>query len=104
VHFDVYREHDAEFREALLKNASDSLSLEEDCRVFDVCSSLTDSNYFLYEVYASEAAFAIHLKADHFLQFSEKSGPWVRGKTVTTYTLLGCRGGVEGQISPQSAH
>ena len=53
---------------ALIKdNATKSLEMEDGCRRFDVC---TDPNrpdeVFLYELYDSPDAFALHKASDHF--------------------------------------
>jgi len=89
VSFNVLAPYAEQFEEALLRNAGDSLTLEEDCLVFDVSKSETEASYFLYEVYSDEAAFTRHLRAQHFLKFSEVTGPWVESKAVKTFTLLG---------------
>lgn len=76
-----------EFRIAILANASESITLEKGCRLFDVCE-LTDGTFVLYELYDDEAAFAAHLKTKHFISFDAKSRDWVIEKAVARATRL----------------
>jgi quinol monooxygenase YgiN len=61
VVFRVRDEHVDEFRRAVLANAAASLSAEPGCLVFDVCENADRSQFFLYELYESAAAFDEHL-------------------------------------------
>lgn len=71
------------FREAVLKQAADSLTGEPGCRQFDVCIDNADpSRVFLYEVYDDDPAFDRHLATAHFKAFDEKVRPWLKSKTV----------------------
>ena len=67
-------------------NARSSLKNEEGCHRFDV---LTDPAYphevFLYELYASPAAFDAHLASDHFKSFDAATVGMVAGKAVKRY-------------------
>jgi len=72
---------------ALMKdNARQSLSLEEECLVFDVCRSEESSDVvFLYEVYKTSEAFQSHLTSDHFLAFNKLAADMVQSKSISTY-------------------
>ncbi len=70
----------------MVENATTSLTKEEGCHQFDVCRSTDESSQvFLYEVYASKAAFDLHLTSDHFLTFNQATSHWVLEKTVKTF-------------------
>ena len=76
------------FRQAVLENAARSLALETGCKVFDVCESPAASEFFLYEVYASEQDFHAHLQTDHYREFEQLCSSWVTAKQVTKYAKL----------------
>ncbi len=88
VVFKVKPEAQDEFRTAIRENAALSLAHEPGCQVFDVCESPSQPEFFLYEVYESDKAFADHLKAPHFLAFDQLVAPWVSEKKVSGYKLL----------------
>ncbi|SAK62940.1 antibiotic biosynthesis monooxygenase [Caballeronia glebae] len=89
VEFVVKSEHAEAFERAVIENAEDSLRQERDCLVFDVCRSITGTQFFLYEVYEDADAFEHHLTLPHFLTFSEGSKDWVCSKKVNTFALVG---------------
>jgi (4S)-4-hydroxy-5-phosphonooxypentane-2,3-dione isomerase len=77
------------FRTAVLAQAKNSLANEAGCRVFDVAAPTPESSeVFLYEVYENEAAFQVHLRSAHFLDFDETTKPMTVSKDVRTYQLL----------------
>ena len=78
----------ADFRKAMVENATASRTREPGCRQFDVCESADGSQIFLYEIYDDEAAFTTHLATDHFLRFNERTTAWCAEKRVTTYKRL----------------
>ncbi len=83
VLFECHVEQTEAFAAALETQAHNSVTKEQDCLVFDVCSDPEMPNrFFLYEVYSDEAAFDLHLKSDHFLDFDKKVAPMVASKTV----------------------
>ncbi|OWT56859.1 putative quinol monooxygenase [Candidimonas nitroreducens] len=86
--FTIYEACADEFRRAILENAATSMRDEEGCLTFDVCEAAADPVFFLYEKYASEDAFKLHLASAHFLSFNRASQPWVREKKVERYSLL----------------
>lgn len=86
VEFRVGFEHVEDFRTAMMKQAANSLQLEEQCRQFDVCFDPEDGcRCFLYERYDDRAAFDAHLKSKHFQEFDATVGPWIETKTVNTW-------------------
>ena len=74
------------FRERVCQQARDSLSLEADCHVFDVCLDPQHTDrVLLYEVYSDRAAFDTHLASAHFRQFDSDVGAWVSARQVRFY-------------------
>lgn len=89
VTFDIKTEHATEFVDAVMKQASNSLELEPECHVFDVCVSDDEpSRIFLYEKYTDAAAFEVHLKSAHFAAFDALVAPWIAAKQVETWTQV----------------
>lgn len=87
VSFLIKEPHIKHFLEAMHKQASDSMSLEDGCKQFDVCLSDENPNLiFLYEIYDNKEAFELHLKSDHFQSFSQKVESWVENKTVNSFS------------------
>lgn len=77
------------FMPAMVANARQSLECESGCRQFDVCVSPADPHtVFLYELYDSEQAFALHLASAHFADFNRTTAPWVLSKIVQTFTRV----------------
>ena len=86
VHFEIQPGCEADFRAAVLEQAASSLREEADCRQFDVCLDPgKPGDVFLYELYASAAAFDAHQTTPHFARFGGKTSPWVVRKTVRTW-------------------
>lgn len=89
VVFECHSEHRESFAAALKMQASNSVTKEPDCLVFDVCNDPAAPNrFFLYEVYSDEAAFELHLKSDHFLDFDQKVADMVVSKEVGRWNQL----------------
>lgn len=83
VEFHIQPAHVQAFREAMVNNARQSVANEAGCHVFDVCCDPADPTlFFLYELYDSAEAFAIHLKAPHFLDFDLATRHMVQSKQV----------------------
>jgi (4S)-4-hydroxy-5-phosphonooxypentane-2,3-dione isomerase len=83
VKFVIISGRESEFLQRVIAQARDSLSLENECHRFDVLVDPSDPcNIFLYEIYASEEAFANHLTSKHFLSFDREVAAWVTAKTV----------------------
>jgi len=83
VDFDIKAGFEDEFIQAVNEQAATSLSKEPDCHYFDVCRAPeVPSNFFLYELYSSMAAFELHLVSDHFISFNNLTSDWVKSKSV----------------------
>jgi autoinducer 2-degrading protein len=90
VTFKIKAGQEEAFGAAVLDQARHSLRLEPDCQQFDVCRNPEDpGEVFLYEVYASAAAFEAHQKTDHFAGFGARVRDMVETKTVTTWERVG---------------
>lgn len=88
VRFTVRAGHEAEFLTAVRAQSRNSLAREPACVRFDVCvDAAQPQDIFLYEVYASAAAFDEHQLTPHFAQFGSLTQDWVEEKTVDTWTL-----------------
>lgn len=87
VRFVVHQGREAAFLEAVQAQSVNSLAREPECRQFDVCVSVErPQDVFLYEVYASAAAFDAHLQTPHFGDFAAKTQDWIERKLVDTWT------------------
>ena len=92
VQFLVRPEFADAFSAALVEQAENSLTLERDCSVFDVCVDADDpASFYLYEKYANEAAFQTHIASKHFRAFDARVSPWVQEKTVKSWTEIESR-------------
>lgn len=77
------------FRERLLRHARMTLEVEPGCHRFDIHQENNDPTlFFLYEVYADEAALAAHRVAPHYLAFREDVKDWVTERTWWFWTKL----------------
>ena len=83
----IIREGKADdFREAVLKQAQNSLARESECHQFDVCIDPADGcRFFLYELYTDEKAFGAHRQTEHYHGFDTRVKDWIAGKTVKTW-------------------
>ena len=89
VEFTIKPECVERFRERVRQQARDSLALESECHVFDVCIDPQRENFvLLYEVYSDRAAFNVHLESAHFLDFDKMVRDWVEVKQVGCYTRV----------------
>ena len=89
VEFTARSEHAAAFRERVQQQARDSLNLEPECHVFDVCVDPDrEELVLLYEVYTDRAAFDLHLASNHFKSFDAEVRDWVANKQVSTFQRL----------------
>jgi autoinducer 2-degrading protein len=87
VTFKIDLAHVASFRDAMFRQAQNSLQLEEGCQQFDVCFDPTSPGLcFLYEKYDDRNAFDGHLGSDHFKSFDATVAPWLVSKEVQTWT------------------
>lgn len=89
VEFSLHPGHARDFRERVLQQARDSLTLEADCRVFDVCVDPQREDFvLLYEVYDNREAFDAHLASAHFEDFNTTVAPWISHRKLTCYQRL----------------
>jgi len=89
VNFEIYPEHLDSFLDAVRQQATNSVNLELQCLQFDVSQSENDpSMIFLYEIYTNADAFDAHLKSAHFAKFNAMATPWIKHKSVSTWTRL----------------
>ncbi len=89
VEFTTHAQHFECFLERVRQQVKDSLELEPDCHVFDVCTSAEREHYvLLYEVYTNKAAFDAHLASAHFHDFDTSVRDWVADKKVTILERL----------------
>ena len=71
------------FDDEIMKQAANSLDLEPDCLVFDVCRDPANENRFvLYEVYRDQNAFQAHLESRHFAAFDAATRSMIDAKEV----------------------
>ena len=88
VEFDVDPARFAAFMPLMVENAETSKRDETGCRHFDVCRPRDVANrVFLYEIYRDKAAFDVHLKTAHFLQFNQRSAPLLKGKSIGRFNI-----------------
>lgn len=95
VTIEVAPEATERFRRLLIAQAKASL-IEPGCRVFDCWSDPErPGQVFLYEVYASRAAFEEHLATPHFLNFDTEAYGMVVEKRVMTWSVVAGASGKE---------
>ena len=88
VTFEAAPEHAEAFLARVRRQATDSLTRETGCLRFDVCTDPErPGRLFLYELYASRAAFDAHLASDHFRAFDREAAAWVTARTIETWEL-----------------
>jgi len=88
VVFNIKPEHVESFREAVLRQAQNSVTLEEWCHQFDVCTLPEQPQRFmLYETYDDRAAFVKHRATEHFADFNSTVTPWIESKEVSIWDI-----------------
>lgn len=88
VTFEAWPDSAPAFLARVRRQAEDSLSQEEGCLRFDVCTDMKrPERIFLYEIYRDEAAFRDHLNSAHFHAFDADAGPMLSTKAVETWSL-----------------
>ena len=89
VEFTIKAEFAVRFRERVRQQAKDSLALEPQCHVFDVCIDPARAEFvLLYEVYSERGAFDAHLGSAHFIDFDNTVSDWVDHKKVACYERI----------------
>ncbi|MFP4538574.1 MAG: putative quinol monooxygenase [Dichotomicrobium sp.] len=77
------------FQERVLRQASDSVSREPDCHVFEVSRDPEQPERFLlYERYTNEEAFDAHVASDHFKSFRADIADFVVSRTPTRWKCV----------------
>jgi quinol monooxygenase YgiN len=88
VTFEAAPQHAEAFLARVRRQAADSLTRETGCLRFDVCTDPEQpGRVFLYELYASRAAFGAHLASAHFRAFDREVAPWIEAKKVESWEL-----------------
>jgi quinol monooxygenase YgiN len=83
VDFTLHTGTMAHFMPLMLDNAEKSRTLEPGCDRFDVCVPAGETDrVFLYEIYKDEAAFAAHLKTEHFIAFDATTKSMIKERHI----------------------
>lgn len=86
VTFDIRPAHWDAFLPLMQVQADRSLKEEEGCHRFDICMDPDGpTRVFLYEIYDDRAAFDLHLKSPHFLQFDAEVSDMIAKKEVSIF-------------------
>lgn len=81
------------FLALIRENARKSLADEPDCHRFDVLVQKgVPDHVLLYEIYKNRAAFDVHLKSRHFVEFNSASAPYVASKKLVEYEYVNDNG------------
>jgi autoinducer 2-degrading protein len=89
VEFTIRAEFALRFRDRVRQQARDSLELEPECHVFDVCVDPGREDFvLLYEVYSDRGAFDTHLASTHFVDFDETVRSWIFDKQVASFERM----------------
>jgi len=89
VHFEIHAKHLDVFMPLMKANARTSLSDEDGCQRFDICTDPARANeVFLYELYDDAAAFEAHLASAHFKAFDTAISGMVASKSVQTFSQV----------------
>lgn len=80
----VKKEFVDNFREAILRQGKNSLTLEQGCLGFDILQDPDDPTRFtLYESYTDAATFhEVHRRTAHFEEYARTTAPWVESKSM----------------------
>ncbi len=88
VEFTAHPGQASAFLAAVRLQAKNSLTREDQCRRFDVCTDPENpASVVLYEIYDSRAAFDAHLASAHMAEFNATVDNMVASKTVRFLTL-----------------
>jgi autoinducer 2-degrading protein len=89
VEFTIRAEFALRFRDRVRRQARDSLELEAECHVFDVCVDPGREDFvLLYEVYSDRDAFDTHLASTHFIDFDKTVRAWICDKQVASFERI----------------
>jgi len=81
VDIEVKPKFSEQFFELVLKQAENSLNLEDECHFFEV-TRFNENHFVLSEVYTNKTSFDQHLKTNHFLEFDETTKDWISSKSL----------------------
>jgi quinol monooxygenase YgiN len=78
----IKRDFIDQFREAVIRQGNNSLTLEEGCLGFDILQDPADPTRFtLYESYVDGRTFhEVHRATPHFAQYAASTAVWVECK------------------------
>lgn len=83
VVFNIKPEFVEQFREVILKQANNSVTLEPWCHQFDVATDPERPySFLLFETYDDRDSLAKHRQTDHFKIFYATIENWVESKSV----------------------
>jgi autoinducer 2-degrading protein len=89
VEFTIRAEFALRFLDRVRQQARDSLELEPECHVFDVCVDPgRDDFVLLYEIYSDCGAFDTHLASSHFIDFDKTVRAWICDKQVASFERM----------------
>ncbi|WP_459557395.1 putative quinol monooxygenase [Lacunimicrobium album] len=89
VKFVVKSQYIDDFRAAIKIHASNTLTNEPGCKQFDVCRDpQNDQIIFLYEVYESPEALAVHQKAPYLAKFGQIAGEMIENRELVNYEII----------------
>jgi quinol monooxygenase YgiN len=90
VTFDIKDGQMETFLPLMNAQAKASLTQEDGCHRFDVCTQGNAANrVFLYELYTDRAAFDVHLASDHFKAFEASVAALIAAKSVAIFGHVG---------------
>ena len=78
------------FKEAVVRQGNNSLTLEEGCLGFDILQDPADpARFTLYESYVDGRAFhEVHRATPHFAQYAAAPADWVESKSLRALTKI----------------
>ena len=84
VMVETHPEFAAQYRDAIMRHARNSMSREEGCIGFAVHVHESDpSRFFLYESYRSRRDFEeVHVPAPYLAEVEALTAPWVKAKEL----------------------
>lgn len=93
VEFVVAPQATETFRERVLRQARDSVTLEPECHLFEVSQDPErPERFLLYERYTDAQAFEEHLASDHFKSFRADVEDILVSRTLTKWDCLSVSG------------
>lgn len=90
VMVETHPEFSAQYREAALRHANNSLTNEKGCLAFSVHAHPGDPNrFFLYEAYASEKDLKeVHQVAPYMAEFKALTATWTKNKEIIVWNKV----------------